>query len=53
MIYNILSACHTGYDILLVFLKWQGFSLSEIAEMTSDSKAQVFRQIQRIKERMQ
>lgn len=51
MIHDIIAACISGYDLLLVYLAMQGYSLSEIAGMTNDSKTTIFRRLRAIRER--
>ena len=50
MIHDLISACNCGFDLLVIFLAWQGYSLAEIAQKTGESKTSVFRRLQRIKQ---
>lgn len=52
MIYDIIAACISGYDLLICYLSMMGYSLAEIAQETGDSKTSVFRRLRQIKERM-
>ena len=49
MIHDLISACSCGFDLLVVFLAWEGYSLQEIATETGESKTSVFRRLQRIR----
>ncbi len=51
MIYDIIRACPSGYDLLLCYLRFCGYSLGEIAQQTGDSKTSVFRRLKAIRER--
>lgn len=52
MIYEIIAACPSGYDLLLCYLRFCGYSLGEIAQETGDSKTGVYRRLERIKKRI-
>ena len=53
MIYDLLAACSSGYDLLLCYLSLYGLSLAEIAAETGESKTTIWRRLSRIRERMQ
>ena len=52
MIHDLLAACSSGYDLLIVYLAALGYSLQEIATATGDSKTGIHRRLTRIKKRI-
>lgn len=52
MIHDLLTACKTGEDLLLVYLLWIGWSYSEIGRETGTSKATISRRIAAIRQRL-
>lgn len=52
MIYDIIAACPSGYDLLVCYLSMMGYSLAEIAQQTGDSKTGIHRRLQAIKKRV-
>lgn len=53
MIYDIISACPSGYDLLVCYLRFCGYTLQEIAQQTSDSKTGIYRRLQAIRDRLE
>lgn len=53
MIYDIIRACPSGYDLLVCYLRFCGYTLQEIAQQTSDSKTGIYRRLQAIRERLE
>lgn len=49
---DILVACISGYDLLLVYLRLYGLTVSEIARELQTYDLQVHRDLQRIQARL-
>ena len=52
MIHDLLTACKTGEDLLLVYLLCIGWTYAEIGRETGTSKATICRRLAAIRERM-
>lgn len=53
MIYNLISACGNGQDILTIFLLFQGYTRKEVAKMLYTTESVISRRLKRIKGRME
>ncbi len=49
MIYNILSACKNGLDVLTIYLLFIGFSQKEISRELQTTESTISRRIKRIR----
>ena len=49
---DILSACLSGYELLLVYLRLYGLSVAEIARELQTYDLQIHRDLQRIQARL-
>lgn len=49
MIYDLLAACQSGYDLLILYLAFLGLSRAEIAAEIGSSKTSVHRILARIR----
>lgn len=52
MTYDIIGACLSGYDLLLVYLRLYGLSTAEIARELQTYDNRIQRDLQRIRARL-
>lgn len=52
VLYDILSACKNGLDLLTIYLLFIGFSQKEISRELQTTESTISRRIKRIREEM-